>query len=130
MQPGSDALAGTTARLDDMVADADSGPHFVVKGTGATICLPRVAELVIGRSDPHTTLLPDVDLGLHGGGQAGVSRSHARLLHGPEGWLLEDLGSTNGTYVNEMQLTPGQIVHIRTNDTVRCGQLQLVFYEE
>jgi serine/threonine protein kinase len=130
IQPESDALAGTTARLDDLVADADSGPHLVVRGTGAKIYLPRVAEIVIGRSDPHTTLLPDVDLGSHGGGQAGVSRSHARLLRSPEGWLLEDLGSTNGTYVNEMQLTPGQLVHIRTNDTVRCGQLQLVFYEE
>jgi serine/threonine protein kinase len=130
IQPSPDALTGTTTRLDDLAADADSGPHLVVMGTGATIYLPKVAEVVIGRSDPHTTLSPDVDLGLHGGGQAGVSRSHARLLRDSSGWLLEDLGSTNGTYVNEMQLVPGQLVHIRSGDTIRCGQLLLVFHEE
>jgi len=128
LQP--EAVAGTTARLDDLVAVADSGPQLVVVGTGATIRLPAVEEIAIGRADPHITLSPDVDLGLYGGGQAGVSRSHARLLHNPQGWLLEDLGSTNGTFVNEMQLVPGQPARIRSGDTIRCGQLQMVFHEK
>ena len=99
-------------------------------GTGATISLPTLEEVVIGRTDPHTTLAPDVDLEEHGGGMAGVSRSHARLLRYPEGWVLEDLNSTNGTFVNQVQLTPGQPVRVRTGDVIRCGQLLLTFHEE
>lgn len=30
-----------------------------------------------------------------------ISRRHARLATGEEGFLLEDLGSTNGTYIDE-----------------------------
>jgi hypothetical protein len=127
-QPG--ALGGTTARLGELEAEVSAGPHLVVMGTGATISLPTLEEVVIGRTDPHTTLAPDVDLEEHGGGMAGVSRSHARLLRYPEGWVLEDLNSTNGTFVNHVQLTPGQPVRVRTGDVIRCGQLLLTFHEE
>jgi diguanylate cyclase (GGDEF)-like protein len=30
-----------------------------------------------------------------------ISRRHARLTRGDDGWLVEDLGSTNGTFVNQ-----------------------------
>lgn len=45
-----------------------------------------------------------------------VSRVHARLERTPEGWLLTDLGSTNGTRVNgwrvrgEVRVRPGDLV--------------------
>lgn len=130
MQSQPRVPGGTTARLDDAGAGKRAGPHLIVTGTGARISLPQMDEIFIGRVDPHTTLAPDVDLGEHGGGMAGVSRSHARLLRYPEGWLLEDLNSTNGTFVNQAQLTPGQAVRVRDGDLVRCGQLLLTFHEE
>jgi len=121
---------GATARLGELGTRVSSGPRLVVVGTGATMSLPTLEEVVIGRTDPHSTLAPDVDLEEHGGGMAGVSRNHARLLRFSEGWVLEDLNSTNGTFINQVQLTPGQPVRIRTGDTIRCGQLLLTFYEE
>lgn len=127
-QPGGPG--GTTARLGELETEASAGPHLVVMGTGATISLPTLEEVVIGRTDPHTTLSPDVDLEEHGGGMAGVSRCHARLLRYPEGWVLEDLDSTNGTFINQVQLTPGQPVRLHTDDIIRCGQLLLTFHEE
>jgi serine/threonine protein kinase len=130
MQSRPGAPGSTTARLDDAAAKKRVGPHLIVMGTGARISLPKVEEVLVGRIDPHTTLSPDVDLGEHGGSMAGVSRNHARLLRFPEGWLLEDLNSTNGTFVNQVQLTPGQPVRIRTGDIIRCGQLLLTFHEE
>jgi serine/threonine protein kinase len=130
MRSSQGAPGGTTARLDDAAARESAGPHLIVMGTGARISLPDEEELLIGRVDPHTTLAPDVDLGEHGGGMAGVSRTHARLLRYPEGWVLEDLNSTNGTFVNHAQLTPGQPVRICDGDIVRCGQLLLEFHEE
>lgn len=124
----ADAGASTTARLPDVVVEA--GPRLVVTGTGAMIAIPALEEVVIGRADPHTTLAPDIDLGQYGGNQAGVSRNHARLLRRPEGWLLEDLSSTNGTFVGQTRLSPGQQVRIHDGDTIRCAQLQLVFRRE
>jgi serine/threonine-protein kinase len=106
------------------------GPRLVVAGTGATLTLPQQGELLIGRADPHVTPPPDVDLGPHGGSQAGVSRRHARLLYSADGWLLDDLHSTNGTFVNSAPLTPGRPVQICTGDIIRCSQVTLIFYEE
>jgi serine/threonine protein kinase len=117
-----------TTRLGTLSPTA--GPHLVVTGTGATLHLPHQGEVLIGRADPHVTPQPGVDLGPHGGSQAGVSRRHARLLYSPEGWLLEDLRSTNGTFLNNMPVLPGQPVRVCTGDIIRCSQLTLIFYEQ
>jgi serine/threonine-protein kinase len=128
--PPSQAAApdGPTARLG--ASSPTAGPRLVVTGTGAALLLPQQGEVLIGRADPGVAPQPEVDLGPHGGGQAGVSRHHARLLYGPEGWLLEDLHSTNGTFLNNVPLPPGQPVRVRSDDVIRCSQLTLIFYEE
>ena len=122
------ALVGTTARLGDL--STVTGPRLVVTGTRAALPLPQQEEVLIGRADPHVTPPPDVDLEPHGGDMAGVSRHHARLLHRPEGWLLEDLHSTNGTFLNDVPVLPEQSVRVRSGDVIRYGQLTLVFYGE
>jgi hypothetical protein len=122
------APAGATARLGTLSPAA--GPRLVVTGTGATLLLPQQEMVLVGRGDPNVTPYPDVNLGPHGGGQAGVSRRHARLLHSAEGWMLEDLQSTNGTFLNGAPVVPEQPVRLRTGDILRCGQLTLLFYEE
>ena len=63
------------------------------------------------------------------GEQAGVSRHHARMLYGPDGWMLEDLDSTNGTFLNGKQVMPGLRVRVHAGDVVRFGMLTLIFYE-
>ncbi|MEA3340525.1 MAG: FHA domain-containing serine/threonine-protein kinase [Chloroflexota bacterium] len=115
-----------TTRLD--APGLAIGPRLVVMGTGAMISLPHKDEVTIGRGDPHVTP-PDVDLGPYGGGQAGVSRCHARMLRRSEGFLLDDLNSTNGTFINSVPVTPGQPVRVRGGDVILCGQFSLVFYE-
>ncbi|HET91180.1 MAG TPA: FHA domain-containing protein [Chloroflexi bacterium] len=117
-----------TARLGTLSPVA--GPRLIVAGTGAVLTLPQQGEVLIGRADPQSTRQPDVDLGTHGARQAGVSRHHARLLYYPDGWLLEDLNSTNGTFLNSAPISPGQPVRVSTGDILRCSQLTLIFYEE
>ncbi len=51
-------------------------------------------EYVIGRRSDCQIFVPDMR----------VSRQHARLWKNGEEWLLEDLGSNNGTYVNGTRL--------------------------
>ena len=49
----------------------------------------------------------------------GVSGRHCRLTSTPDGYMLEDLGSTNGTYVNGMRITTSSRVTRR--DTITLG---------
>ena len=49
-----------------------------------------------------------------------VSRHHARLVSEPDGsWLLEDLASTNGTFVNDIQVIRKRITKA---DQIRLGE--------
>jgi hypothetical protein len=69
------------------------------------------AEYLIGRHRENTIQLAD----------PGVSGFHARLYRGPEGYVLEDLKSRNGTWVNgervyQLTLTSGDRIHLGTTD--------------
>ncbi len=109
------------------VQPALQGPQLFIATSGVALSLPNFDEVLIGRRDPMTSTLPDLDMDPFGGGSAGVSRRHARFLHREEGWFLEDLQSTNGTYVNEVRLLPNRPVRLRSGDLVRFGQMTLVF---
>ncbi|MEU9128293.1 DUF1707 and FHA domain-containing protein [Kitasatospora sp. NPDC048540] len=54
-------------------------------------------------------------------GDASVSRVHAELRLEPQGWVLQDLGSSNGTYVNGLRVAGAVLV--RAGDQVRFGRL-------
>ena len=52
-----------------------------------------------------------------------VSRRHARLMCGEaDDWTIEDLASTNGTWVNERRLEPGEKCPIKAGDTVALSR--------
>jgi pSer/pThr/pTyr-binding forkhead associated (FHA) protein len=53
-----------------------------------------------------------------------VSRRHARIAPGPRGFVLEDLGSSAGTYVNDIQITEPTLVH--NGDRLAFGDVVLV----
>jgi hypothetical protein len=80
---------------------------------GQTITLEQ--ELVIGRSTPGLGSL---------GGDSEISRVHARVFHDPSGRLMvEDLGSTNGTFVNGNRITGQQALN--PGDQLRFGQTSM-----
>jgi pSer/pThr/pTyr-binding forkhead associated (FHA) protein len=54
-----------------------------------------------------------------------ASRYHARLAQEGEGWRLTDLGSTNGTQVNERRIEAAILNH---DDTIGIGGWRLVFH--
>ena len=58
-----------------------------------------------------------------------VSRQHARLQHTPQGWMLLDLGSTNGTQVNGQQLKAHEPYALQPGDRVALGTAVLALQQ-
>jgi hypothetical protein len=69
---------------------------------------------------------PDADIFLD---NPGVSRNHLKLEATPEGlYAFEDLGSANGTYLNDQQIKRGIL---QNNDMLRVGKFSLrITYED
>jgi DNA-binding response OmpR family regulator len=56
-----------------------------------------------------------------------VSREHARLRQEGRRWLLEDLGSTNGTQLNGERVIGA--INLRDGDTLQVGDIPFVFHD-
>lgn len=75
------------------------------------------SEIIIGRD-------PGVDLVIP---TAAVSRRHARLTRDGEGYVLEDLGSSNGTYLNGRRLV--ERCPLKSGDQIQLGQAITILYQ-
>lgn len=84
-------------------------------------------EATIGRWDADNGVFPDIDLDAHDE-DAKVSRRHARIRRSDGSYSIEDLGSTNGTYVNRgRRLLPGSAQALNDGDEVIVGKTFLRF---
>ncbi|MEO1227599.1 MAG: GGDEF domain-containing protein, partial [Myxococcota bacterium] len=86
-------------------------------GRACTACLALDREAMsIGRGAENDIVL-DMD---------NVSRRHARVLTQPEGFFVEDLDSTNGTYVNDLEV---RTERLRNGDLIKIGGAILKFLQ-
>jgi hypothetical protein len=99
---------------------------LVIAHNGHRIALDLSDELLIGRADTGKGIQPDIDLGPEGGYDAGVSRRHAILSNRNGAYIVEDLGSANGTFVNGRRLAPQTAVQINGGDELKCGTLVML----
>jgi pSer/pThr/pTyr-binding forkhead associated (FHA) protein len=84
-------------------------------------------ESQIGRWDADGGIFPDVDLDSDDP-EAKVSRRHARISVRDGNYLIEDLGSTNGTFVNRgRRLAPGDRCPLKDGDEIIVGKTFLRF---
>ncbi len=73
-------------------------------------------QLTIGRDSTNTIVINDAE----------VSRRHARLTLQGGKYLIEDLGSTNGTFVNNIRLSGPHV--LKSGELISLGeQITLVF---
>jgi hypothetical protein len=89
---------------------------------------PIVAnESMIGRWDADGGIFPDIDLD-QDDPEAKVSRRHARIQYLNNQFLIEDLGSTNGTFINRgPRLLPGTKQPLNNGDEIIVGKTFLRF---
>lgn len=84
-------------------------------------------ESTVGRWDADNGVFPDVDLDAFDS-DAKVSRRHARIRRSGGSYFIEDLGSTNGTYVNRgRRLLPGNTETLKDGDEIIVGKTFLRF---
>src|SRR3954452_24211090 len=94
-------------RLRALLADSSLVIH---EGDGAGSEHPVGGELILGREQGSADLVID---------DPGVSRRHARILPGAVGVGVEDLASSNGTYVNGERISGP--VELGAGDEVQIG---------
>jgi hypothetical protein len=116
-QHGQTMIYSSAARLRDVVEDAHAHrpPQRVLLAVGGRRLLVPPAGGTVGRSRDCDVVLDD----------AGVSRRHAELRPGPDGWTIADLGSTNGVRVNGAQVRGVQL--LRSGDLLEIGSTEIVF---
>ena len=91
--------------------------------------IPIVAgqESTIGRFDPSTGLRPAIDLGDVDTDRS-ISRRHAKILQEGDAYhLVEEIGTSNGTFINGRQLTAGIPEEIKDGDELTFGKLKTTF---
>ena len=76
--------------------------------------------LSVGRPGRRTSVVS--------GPQTKISRRHARIFRKGDTYLVEDLGSVNGTVINDtLRLAPHQPLALESGDKLRVGETTLHF---
>lgn len=90
------------------------------------IIIENQPQTIIGRD---SGILGDdmLDLSRYGDVALGISRRHALIAYADGTYTVEDLGSTNGTWLNRRRLTPGQRFPLHADDQIWLGPLKLLF---
>ena len=111
---------------DDVAGDASAqegpritGPALVVRmggGREGEAFIPNDGRTLVGRAPECDVFLDDVT----------VSRRHAELLREGERFVIRDLGSLNGTFVNRRRI---ESVTLEDDDEVQIGKYRLTFLE-
>jgi hypothetical protein len=114
---GQTMIYSSSARVGGAVADAHArrgSPRALLAVGGRRLLIPPGGG-VVGRSRDCAIVMEDV----------GISRRHAEIRPGADGWTIEDLGSTNGVSVNGEQIRGPHA--LRAGDRLELGSTEIVF---
>jgi hypothetical protein len=113
--------------FNETVQQADT-LSIMLPGNEKPIVFRGDQTILIGRRDDNSKFVPQVDLSRYYGILMGVSRKHAEIIIKDGRCFIEDLNSSNGTWLNEARLAPGQRYALNNGDQVRLGQLLLLVF--
>lgn len=110
------------------VAEEAHATLVIERGRSAGKKFPLTEEeSQIGRWDADGGIFPEIDLDADDP-EAKVSRRHARIMRRDGEYFVEDLGSTNGTFINRgRRLLPGDRHPLRDGDEIIVGKTFLRF---
>ena len=126
-------LVGREVDVDHVALDATviapaekaTRHRLVDVATGTAFFFSNGDETTIGRADPVTGILPDVDLTPVDNNRS-VSRRHAKIIKtGNDYHVLEEVGTVNGTYVNDQRIPTGVPVTLHNGDLLKIGLISM-----
>ena len=106
-------LSKASANFDDIVLDGkdEAGGEHRIKVIGSTLARTE-GGILIGRSAQKVNYVINVP---------GVSREHLNVILIDNKVMIEDLGSVNGTAINNRNLAPNTKAELENGDTLRIG---------
>jgi len=133
MDPGAKTkTTGMPALVPERIRDwsideaviPDSGIAVYVEGAFHPVHIDSKGKFVIGRK-VGTTSEGLLDLSASGGYHLGVSRRHAVIRRTEHGYEMLDLGSANGTWLNDQRLVPHKSYPLASGSHLRLGSMRL-----
>ena len=106
------------------VSDSANPRLYVVRGQKPKVEFPILGGLnFIGRADDKPV---DIDLeDQENPERVWASRQHAVIEFEDNKITIEDLNSSNGTFLNRNKIYPGQKMPLKANDMVQIGNIQM-----
>ncbi len=101
---------------------------FYVEDNDVPLVLKLRGEVLLGRQSANSTSQPHVDLSSYNAFGKGISRLHAAIRRREHHLFIEDLGSTNGSWLNNTRLIPFAARLLQPGDLIQLSQLQLTVY--
>lgn len=125
--------ASKRSRPPPVAAEPAKAPAPVGSGTlfafdsGVQFFLPEKQDIKVGRFDSVTGIHPDIDLGEIDTYKT-TSRRHASILReGEKLFVYEEIGTSNGTYVNGKRIRTGAKSALKNGDWVQFGGVKMIF---
>lgn len=109
-------------KFTQLISQSPDSIIIQILGHDKPIVAKGTSDIVLGRFSPGDPS-PTVDLTPYHGSLMGVSRQHAIIKHDSTGYSIQDIGSTNGTWLNEEKLVPYKGYPLHSGDLIRLGQL-------
>lgn len=111
----------------DEAAVPDRGIAIYIEGEFKPVHKDSRGEFVIGRKSGTTAKVSEdlFDLSPMGGYGRGVSRRHVVIRRMKQGYEILDLGSVNGTWLNDARLVPHKYYPLNSGSHLRLGSMRL-----
>ena len=103
----------------------DSKVALLILNEGLSIHVQGKNEVTLGRATKGQTIIPDIDLSPYHAYEAGVSRLHANLILSNSEVFIHDLGSANGTSLNDEKINPHVDYPLQHGDQLSLGHLKI-----
>lgn len=84
------------------------------------------SPMLFGRANPEEGHRPDFDMSFYDP-EGYISRRHGQIIRARNGYFVRDLGSSNGTYVNDRLLPPNKPRMLRNGDKIAIGEVVIQF---
>jgi hypothetical protein len=98
---------------------------LLIKRLSLTLILDLTDSITLGRQKLENDASTFISLQAFGAEDDGVSRQHLLLKLDGSAVTIEDLNSTNGTFLNEARLEPHTAYPIRHKDELRLGRMEM-----